>query len=398
MEGNRSIKWIYLLGVMVWMMAFQVCPASATAQPSLMSEVGDQFPLRAFYPGAKIINTDTLIQLYDKAIIIDVRSQFEFDVVRINKALHVDLSQGDFSGALALLCSPTADIPLIFYCNDPSCSRAFRAALLAQAAGYSHVYTYDSGVFALLKQLPQYVTLMETTPAQVARVISTELYEKSQLDFVDFKKQSTGRSALVIDIRDIFRRERLPAIKNIRNIPMEALLQAITNRIWTEKKLLIFDHHGDQTQSLQYFLQANGYKDYAFLRGGVGSLANDVTRVNQQQENDPVSINQKFLLGLIVDPQLQPCDIELITLVIAKIGFANHSVLNRHWAQQNLPYSLQELQQAAARLQRSGYLLFDENRSSLVFHINPILAWKGKMSGVLWSNSVTEFKTSIDNR
>jgi hypothetical protein len=199
---------------------------------------------------------------------------------------------------------------------------------------------------------------------------------------------------LVIDIRDIFRRDRSPDLENIRNIPMESLLQGITTRIWTEKKLLIFDQQGKQTQSLQYFLQANGYSDYAFLRGGVQNLDSSTTIPNQGQNDSPVSINQKKLVDLIVNPCLQAFDIELITLAISHLRFENHSVIDLQWVRKNLTGSTQQLKQSATRLQNCGYLLFDLNQTTLLCHINPRLAWKGKMSGAIWSNSVSEFTTS----
>ncbi len=381
------------------LIAYIVCSGFffiTTAQSAIENHSTDQFPLRAFYPTVKTINTETLLQLYDEAIIIDVRSQFEFDVVQINKAQHIDVSQNEFINNIESYRSKKADTPLIFYSNDPACSRSFRAATSAIAAGYNYVYAYDSGVFTLLKKAPQVVTLMKMTPAQTGRVISKKQVEKSQLGFADFKEQSEARGALVIDIRGKYHRERSPDVKEIRNIPMEALLQGITNRIWAEKKLLIFDQSGDQTQSLQYFLKANGYTDYAFLRGGVQSLDKTTTRPNERIDNEQVSINQNRLLRLLTDQRLNSIDIELILLIISKISFENHSVLNLKWVQEDLTYTIQELQQAAIRLQSCGYLLFDKNRSSLIFHIYPRLAWKGKMSGILWSTRVIEFKASTN--
>jgi rhodanese-related sulfurtransferase len=385
-------KWFCTIACILCLSFFSV----SVAQSATKARSGDLFPLRDFYPTVQTMSTETLLQVYDEAIIIDVRSQFEFDVVRINKAAHVDFTQENFLDEISALRSKKSEIPLIFYCNDPSCSRGYRAVMSAESAGYSDVYIYDPGVFSLLKKKPQFVTLMGTTPAQTAQVISKEQYEKAQLDFASFKDQSNGLSALVIDIRDIYGRELLPDLNNVRNIPMEALLQGISHRIWAEKKLLILDHLGDQTQSLQYFLEANGYTDYAFLRGGVQQLDSSETVPDEHDDDEPININQNALLVLSTDSRLLPIDIELMTLIIAKINFENYSVINQEWAKEELPHTIQELQQAAARLQRFGYLLFSESPFSLIFHIDPRLAWKGKMSGILWSNSVSEFKTSTD--
>jgi len=365
--------------------------STATAQSISANNSTDQFPLRAFYPSVKTIDTETLLQIYDDAVIIDVRSQFEFDVVRINKAKSLPLSAAGFINALEPERSSHAQIPLIFYCNDPSCARAFRAALLAQSTGYINVFAYDAGVFSLLDVAPEKITLMQTTPAQPARVITPQQYQKAQLDFTAFKERNSLLNAQIIDIRDLYRRDLEPRLEGIRNIPLESFLNAVTNRIWTEKKLLIFDQNGEQTRLLQYFLQANGYPDYAFLQGGVQALNDEEIRQNLTSTSSEVSLNQQRLLQLIQNQRLQPLDIEVIMLLLGSVSFENHVVIERPLALEKLQCTASQLELAATRLQTSGYLLFNQSRETLVFHLNPQLAWKGKMSGELWSSRVKEF-------
>lgn len=367
--------------------------AATTLQAAELNSA-QRYPLRAFYPAVKTITTETLLNVYNDAVIIDVRSKFEFDVVHINKAKHLPLSAASFINTLMAERPKQSETPLIIYCNDPSCSRAFRAALLAQSAGYVNVFAYDAGVFSLLTTSPEKITLMGTTPAQTSRVIPPEQYEKVQLDFTAFKERSSLRGAQIIDIRDIYRRDLEPILEGVHNIPLEPFLNAVTNRIWTEKKLLIFDQNGEQTRLLQYFLQANGYPDYAFLRGGIQGLSSDFTRKNKVSINSEVTLNQQRLLQLIQDQRLQSLDFEMIMLLLGSIHFENHAVVDHQQALQKLDCTASQLELATTRLQNNGYLLFNQNRKRQVFHINPQLAWKGKMSGELWSSRVKEFDAS----
>lgn len=364
------------------------------AAEELEAPAESDYPLRPFYPAARIIDTEGLEQTYFNSIIVDVRSEFEYEVVRINKAKHVPLDNGDFIAAIKRLRAPVSLTPLIFYCNDPACSRAFRAALLAQAAGFDNVYVYDAGVFSLLMAAPEKVTLMATTPAQPDMVIPDDYYEKVQIDFNEFKQKTSRIGSLVVDIRDIYHRDFEPDMDGIRNIPMESFLKAVTNRIWAEKRLLIFDQNGEQSRWLQYFLQANGYTDYHFLRGGMQGLDIDTQARKVVRTSSDVSVNQERLQELTLDSGLETLDVSTINLIISSISFENHAVIEWDQALEVLCCSSGQLTSSAERLRNNGYLLFSRGRETLVFHMDPRLAWKGKMAGDLWDGRVKEFEGS----
>ncbi len=372
------------------------CLLVALSIASTVTATDEQyFPLRPFYPAVKTIDTNRFLEIYFDAIIIDVRSRFEFDVVHINKAKHAPLSEDDFIASIRRYRSLISETPMVFYCNDPACSSAFRAVLLAQAAGYTNVFVYDAGVFPLLMVAPEKITLMATTPAQPDLVISNEYYKRVRIDFEEFKKRSSRMGTMLIDIRDIYNRVHEPRLKNVRNIPMEPFIKAVTNRIWAEKKLLIFDQNGKKTRWLQYFLQANGYSDYVFLRGGMERLdlrtqAQMVTRTSSE-----INLNQQRLRELTMDNRLTPLDVELMILLAGTVGFENHAVIKRDRFLELLGCTMEQLDKSAKRLQDGGFLLFGKYRNSLIVHIDPRLAWKGKMSGDLWTDRVREFAASI---
>ena len=176
---------------------------------------------------------------------------------------------------------------------------------------------------------------------------------------------------------------------------MEPFIKAVTNRIWAEKKLLIFYKNGKKTRWLQYFLQANGYSDYVFLRGGMERLdlrtqAQMVTRTSSE-----INLNQQRLRELTMDNRLTPLDVELMILLAGSVGFENHAVIKRDRFLELLGCTMEQLDKSAKRLQDGGFLLFGKYRNSLIVHIDPRLAWKGKMSGDLWTDRVRDYEASI---
>lgn len=367
--------------------------ALSMASPAVATDEQD-YPLRPFYPAVRTIDTDRFLEIYFDALVIDVRSKFAFDIIHINKAKHVPLAQANFVASIKRYRAQDSNTPIVFYCNDAACSSAFRAAQLTQGAAYGNVYVYDTGVFTLLTAAPEKVTLMATTPAQPDLVIPSDYYNKVRVDFDEFQKRSDRTGALVIDIRDIFDRAYEPRLAGVRNIPVEPFLTAVTNRIWLEKKLLIFDQNGEKTRWLQYFLQANGYSDYVFLHGGMDGL--DLTTQARKiiRSNSRISLDQQRLFELTMDSTLNPLDIRMMNLLAASIGFENHAVVNSNQILESLHCTGEQFKTSVERLRRGGYLLFGDMGNVLVFHINPRLAWKGKMSGALWAERISEFDAS----
>lgn len=386
--------WTRLAGMLrasCFLLLFLIIPCNI---PAATGTAAHGSPLRPFYPTVKTIDTEHFLKIYFDAIIIDVRSRFEFDVIHINKAKHVSLTKGDFIDTIKRYRALVSETPLILYCNDSASASAFRAALLVQSTGYQNVFVYDAGVFPLLTLAPEKITLMATTPAQPDLIIPSNYYEKVRIDFEEFRKRSLRIGTLIIDIRDVYENTQVPRIGGIRHIPMESFLKAVSNRIWAEKKLLIFDRTGEKTQLLQYFLQANGYFDYAFLRGGMEGLDKNTQLRAIHRSGSEVSLNQHSLLQLTLNNRMSPLDSKIINLLLSSITLENHALIRREQLPQLLGCTPEQLKTSAIRLREARLLLFGETRDSFVFHMDPQLVWKGEMSGELWKNRVKEFTAS----
>ena len=72
----------------------------------------EDFPLRPYYPDVPFIGTSELLDVYDQAVVVDIRSSFEYDVARINKAILLPLTDKDFAEKLEKLRGKTEEEPL----------------------------------------------------------------------------------------------------------------------------------------------------------------------------------------------------------------------------------------------------------------------------------------------
>jgi rhodanese-related sulfurtransferase len=258
------------------LIALATACAIGMAAPQL-TRAEEAFPLRAKFPTVKPISTEALATDYAAATIVDVRSQMEFDVVHIGKALYIPVSNADFLKQLEAKTKRNGKGPLVFYCNGIHCAKSYEAADHAQEAGFKNVFCYDAGVLEWTKRYPDKASLLGKTPAPVAKLIAKADFEKHKLAFADFKARAASKEAIVIDMRDPAQRVKeahLPQSKEVllpgvRGIPGDRLVELLKKQEFKGKTLLIFDAVGKQVQWLQYYLEDNGYSDYFFLKEGV---------------------------------------------------------------------------------------------------------------------------------
>jgi len=239
--------------------------------------LADPFVLRPKFPKVKPLTQGDLAAKYDQAIIVDVRSKMEYDVIHITKAKHIPMGKADFLALLEKTRAKTESAPLALYCNGYTCAKSYEAAEAAQDAGFINVFCYDAGVMEWAKSYPEKTVLLGKSPASKDKLISEEKLARAKLSFADFKVKAQNTSAIVIDTRDPLQRAKESGLDqsknvdlpNVRNIPMDRLVTLLEKGEFKDNQLLIFDAVGKQVQWLQYYLEENGYKNYAFLAKGV---------------------------------------------------------------------------------------------------------------------------------
>ncbi|MEF2231410.1 MAG: rhodanese-like domain-containing protein [Pseudodesulfovibrio sp.] len=354
------------------------------------------FPLRAYYPEVPFITTEELIRAYEGALILDIRSSFEYDVAKINKAVLLPLTDPEFSTKLERLRPKESATPMVFYCNGHTCAKSYQAAQLALSLGYDHVFVYDAGIFDWISKAPDKATLMGETPARIGRVITHGEFRERQVDFDEFNRLALEPDTVVIDIRDPFQRDMIPRIDHIRNIPLDPLLDLVVSRIWTEKQLLFFDAVGKQVRWLQYFLESYGYFEYAFLKGGVRSLADQPDKLMPVIEsNRSIVSSQEMLLTITADTRLGNTDRKVLSYLLANVKFNNYVVVDIAKAEKEMEIAHVLFMASVEKLTQCKYASYSDVQGTLIVQVDPRLAWKGKVGSKVWTDKMAEFDATV---
>lgn len=240
---------------------------------ALLTQVAfaDDYPLRKEFPDLKPMTTEELARnlAAGDAIVVDVRSDFEFETIHVKGAKHVSVAKQTFENDLEAQRAKDGTTPLVFYCNGTTCAKSYKAAKQAQDAGFANCYVYDAGIFAWTEAHPDKASLMGKTPADPAKLISKESLKQKTLDFDTFKAKAADADAVVVDIRDPVQRKVRLDVGQERNIPLDRFKNVLERGDMKDKYLLIYDAVGKQVRWLMYHLEDKGYTQYAFLDGGV---------------------------------------------------------------------------------------------------------------------------------
>jgi len=229
----------------------------------------NDFPGRTVYPKINVYETSQLLSSFDDVIIIDARSQYEYNVLHINTAINIPLSSKRFARDLASLNNNGK--PIVFYCNGHTCYKSYKAVLKAKQAGLSNVFSYDAGVFDWANAHPEKTTMLNVTPMDPANIIPKSDLKKHLLSPKEFQSKITENS-IILDIRDTTQRGLLSLFpyrqKNISLEQREKLSQLFDKVLKKNLPLFIYDAAGKQVRWLQYYIEAKGIKNYYFMKGG----------------------------------------------------------------------------------------------------------------------------------
>jgi rhodanese-related sulfurtransferase len=235
----------------------------------LTASAEEGYPLREKFPKVKYITTEALSRDYQNTIIVDVRSQIEYDVIHISKAVRVPIVTKMFIKQLEKVRDKKSVTPIAFYCNGHNCHKSYEAAEQAMEAGFKNVFAYDAGIYDWVRAHPEKGTLMGESPVPLNKLIPREALAKKKINYDEFKEKAKNPGAIVIDIREPFQRKAIPQIPALRNIPSDRLADLIKTGEFKGKQLLIMDNVGKQVEWIQYYLEVYGYSDYHFLDKGV---------------------------------------------------------------------------------------------------------------------------------
>ncbi len=232
----------------------------------------DDYPGRDRFTKVPVIETAELVDKIKagKVVVIDVRSELEYQTLRIKGAINLPLGSKRF-GQLIKALSIKSRRSLVFYCNGHLCYKSYKAATRAKAAGVQDLYAYDSGVFDWVRANPDRAELLGKSPVDLDALITKSEFKARCLQPKEFSESIT-RETRVLDVRDPTQSQGLSLYPGRqRNVPMakqDKLMKTIARAVSKGKGLLIYDNVGKQVRWLQYMLEDLGIEDYRFMCGG----------------------------------------------------------------------------------------------------------------------------------
>lgn len=231
------------------------------------------FPARAEFPGIPVMELTELAKQMNTAVIIDTRSQLEFETLQIKGAINLPIADKAFGDNIQALRAKTSK-PLVFYCNGRTCHKSYLAVKEAQRRHIDNTFAYDAGMFDWAKTYPQHTVLLGKSPIDAHDILSEAQFTQRLLDSDEFAQRAfdMGAKSIIIDVRDKFQRAGagIFATKErwITLDDREKLQQMLQTAAKEKRTLFIYDEVGKQVQWLQYALVRAGVKDYYFLKNG----------------------------------------------------------------------------------------------------------------------------------
>lgn len=242
----------------------------------------DEFPGRAEFPKVKTYTKQDLNKDFNRVLIVDTRSNYEFETIHINTAINIPVSSKDFVKKVREI-RQTTNKTIVFYCNGRTCFKSYKATKAAMDNDIQNVYAYDAGMFEWAKTYPGKSTLLGHSPLKPADLLSKSTLKAHTLSPKKFTEAvySMGNKATVMDIRDITQRangigyfvgmeywvslnRKDQVIKRMRKAAKE------------KKMLLIYDAVGKQVRWLQYTLEKEKIKNYFFMAKGARGFYNEI--------------------------------------------------------------------------------------------------------------------------
>ncbi|MDH5425338.1 MAG: rhodanese-like domain-containing protein [Gammaproteobacteria bacterium] len=231
-----------------------------------------EFPGRDIYLGTPYIEMNEFNAEFDNVIVVDVRSQYEYETLQILGAKNIALNSSAFTSKMEELRNANKDKKIIVYCNGKSCMKSYKAAGKAAARGIENVIAFDAGIMDWAKAYPEKTVLLGQTPIDPAQLISKERFTAHLLEPDKFAEMVALPGSNVLDVRDRLQRSGMGLFVSKENHAgldnNEMLKQYIQKAVTDNKTLLIYDESGKQVRWLMYRLEARGLKNYYFMKGG----------------------------------------------------------------------------------------------------------------------------------
>jgi len=135
--------------------------------------VDDKYPGRSEYPDVLIYEKSELFNNFSDVVLVDTRSKYEYETLRIKGAVNIPVASKDFDEKVTQLRASTTK-PIVFYCNGKTCYKCYRAGRKANSLNIEDTYAYDAGVYEWAKTYPNHVVLLGMRPIVTGEITPAE--------------------------------------------------------------------------------------------------------------------------------------------------------------------------------------------------------------------------------
>ncbi len=247
---------------------------------SAAATTASEFPGRATYPNVDVIELDALKEMLGSAVLVDVRSAYEYHTLRIKSAINIPVAEDRFVSKVSQLRAST-NKPIVFYCNGRTCMKSYQASEKCVSANIPDVHTYDAGIMDWAKAYPKDSLLLGKSLNNPRLLISKTQFKKHLLDLDQFANKVASEKYIVLDVRDRFQRDALAIFPGREERAYLDQTKKLDHYIRLAKKqkraLLIYDAAGKQVRWLQYYLEYKRAPDYFFMKGGARAFYTAMT-------------------------------------------------------------------------------------------------------------------------
>ena len=111
------------------------------------------------FPNEKRGTIKLLFNDFKDVVLVDTRSQREYETLRIKGAVNIPVTSKEFDDRIKLLRASTKK-PIVFYTSRQTCNKSYLAGRKANHLNIEDTYAYDAGVYDWAKTHPNHVILL----------------------------------------------------------------------------------------------------------------------------------------------------------------------------------------------------------------------------------------------
>jgi len=228
---------------------------------------------RDLYPDITFIEADSIRKDYLNYTIVDVRSNYEYRILRMADSVSIPANDASFDVRLRNLVRKHKQT-VILYGNGGKDRHAHDAARVAKRNKIDNILVYDGDMQSWAEISPEFTELNGKAIAADNELIPSSALQDKLVSDEDFTQKFAEGDSYLLDIRDDVQTIQYPLQSSSIHIPLDhqsKLLQFLNRAKLEDKSLLIYDDFGLQSRWMMYQLEKLDIENYCFLENGVAN-------------------------------------------------------------------------------------------------------------------------------